>query len=199
MTSFRMVSRFAIVALGAMLAAATSALAAAPFAEGQPAPAFTYHLLDGRRLTPGELRGHPYVLWMVASWCPSCQTGSNVVASHIDFLRSHGVRIVEMKLAKDLNAPGPGLQKFQKAVGSKASSSNWYWGELTDDQTVALDPKADMDMYYLVDARSKIVAISGNPAATWETIERFARSAVKTTSEGSKVFLGGEISESFAS
>ncbi len=56
MTSFRMVSRFAIVALGAMLAAATSALAAAPFAEGQPAPAFTYHLLDGRRLTPGELR-----------------------------------------------------------------------------------------------------------------------------------------------
>jgi len=130
---------------------------------------------------------------MVASWCPSCQTGSNVIASHIDFLRSHGVRIVEMQLAKDLGAPGPGLQKFQKAVGMKATSPNWYWGELTDAQTAALDPKGDMDMYYLVDARGTIVAINGNPAATWDAIERFAATTPKTTSQTARISEGGEI------
>jgi thiol-disulfide isomerase/thioredoxin len=152
----------------------TGIFAAEPLAVGQPAPAFTYHLLDGGKLSPNTLRGHPYLLWMVASWCPSCQTGSDVVASHIDFLRSHGVRVVEMQLAKDLGRPGPGLQAFHKAVGAKANAPNWYWGVLTDAQTAALDPKGDMDLYYLVDAHGKIVAINGNPAVTWDAIERFA-------------------------
>lgn len=159
------------------LAAFAGVLAAEPPGEGQPAPAFTYNLLDGSRLSPGTLHGHPYVLWMVATWCPSCQTGSNVVASHITFLRAHGVRIVEMQLANDLGQPGPGLASFHKAVGKSASSPNWYWGELTEAQTAALDPKGDMDLYYLVDAHGKIVAVSGNPAATWDAIAHFATTA----------------------
>jgi thiol-disulfide isomerase/thioredoxin len=150
------------------------ALAAQSPAVGQPAPAFTYQLLDGRRLSQRALRGHPYILWTVASWCPSCQTGSEVVASHIDFLRAHGVRVVEMQVANDLGQPGPGLQKFQKAVGAKGDAPNWYWGVLTQAQTEALVPKGAMDVYYLVDARGKIVAVNGSPAATWDVIERFA-------------------------
>jgi hypothetical protein len=156
------------------LGAFASVLAAEPLAAGQPAPAFTYHLLDGSRLSPGTLRGHSYVLWMVATWCPSCQTGSNVVASHIAFLRAHGVRVVEMQLANDLGQPGPGLGSFHKAVGKSANSPNWYWGELSQAQTAALDPKGDMDLYYLVDGHGKIVAISGNPAVTWDAIAHFA-------------------------
>lgn len=151
-------------------------LAAAPLAVGQPAPAFTYRLLDGSRLSPSTLRGQSYMLWMVATWCPSCQTGSNVVASHITFLRAHGVRVVEMQLANDLGQPGPGLASFHKAVGKSANSPNWFWGELTEAQTAALDPKGDMDLYYLVDGHGKIIAISGNPAVTWDAIAHFATS-----------------------
>lgn len=157
--------------------ALASVFAAEPLAVGRPAPSFTYHLLDGRRLPPGMLRGHPYVLWMVATWCPSCKTGSNVIASHIAFLRAHGVRVVEMQLAGDLGRPGPGLESFQKAVGTSADSPNWYWGELTQAQTVGLDPSGDMDRYYLVNARGTIVAVSGNPALTWDAIARFASAA----------------------
>jgi thiol-disulfide isomerase/thioredoxin len=144
---------------------------------GQPAPAFTYHLLDGRELSADTLRGHPYVLWTVATWCPSCQTGSEVIGSHIGFLRSHGVRVVEMQLAGDLGRPGPGLAAFHKAVGTAANTPNWYWGVLTGSQTAALDPKGNMDVYYLVDAHGKIIATSGNPAVTWNTIAQFATSA----------------------
>ena len=156
------------------LSAFANAFAAAPPAVGQAVPAFTYHLLNGSRLSPGTLRGHPYVLWMVATWCPSCQTGSNVIASHITFLRAHGVRVFEMQLANDLGQPGPGLASFYKAVGKSARSRNWYWGELTQAQTVALDPKGDMDVYYLVDAHGKVVAVIGNPAVTWDAIAHFA-------------------------
>jgi thiol-disulfide isomerase/thioredoxin len=158
------------------------ALAAQSPAVGQPAPAFTYNLLNGHRLSQAALRGHPYVLWAVASWCPSCKVGSKVVGDHIDFLRAHGVRVVEMKLYNDLGSPGPGLQKFQQAVGAKAASANWYWGELTEKQTAALDPKGAPDIYYLVDARGKIAAIrqSVGPAASWDVIERFADSSANS-------------------
>jgi thiol-disulfide isomerase/thioredoxin len=168
-----------LIALSTMLLSGTiaGALAAAPFAVGQPAPAFTYHLLDGKRLSPNTLRGHPYMLWMVASWCPSCETGSNVLATHIAFLRAHGVRVVEMQLANDLGHPGPGLESFYRAVGHAATSPNWYWGVLTDAQTAALDPKGNMDLYYLIDAHGRIIATDGNPAVTWDEIAHFATTA----------------------
>jgi len=141
---------------------------------GGTAPAFTYRLLNGRMLAPKALKGHPYVLWMVASWCSSCQSGSALVGEHIGELRAHGVNVVEMRLANDLGAPGPGLQQFQEAVGTNATAPNWYWGELTQAQTVRLDPKGYADVYYLVDAKGKIVAIEGNPAASWDHIAVFA-------------------------
>jgi thiol-disulfide isomerase/thioredoxin len=160
-----------LAALGAFASPASAAQTLGP---GQPMPAFTYRLLDGRLLRPAELRGHPYVLWMVATWCPSCQTGSNVVGSHIALLRQRGVRVVEMELANNLGAAGPKLEEFRKAAGMAGAAPNWYWGELTQAQTLALDSKGDMDVYYLVDARGDIVGISGNPATTWDTIDKFA-------------------------
>jgi thiol-disulfide isomerase/thioredoxin len=170
-----------LITAGSTLATgAHAAFAAQPLVVGQSAPAFTYHLLNGRQLTTSELRGHPYVLWLVASWCSSCETGSKVVSDHIGFLRSRNVRVVEMRLFEDLGAPGPGLQSFEKAVGANATSANWYWGELTEAQTAALDPQGYPDLYYLVDARGTIVAINGNPAASWDVIQRFATDSPKT-------------------
>jgi len=78
-----------------------------------------------------------------------------------------------MRLANDLGAPGPGLQQFQKAVGMNAASPNWYWGELTQAQTAALDPKGLSDVYYLVDANGVIAAVDGNPAGSWDHIASF--------------------------
>lgn len=178
MVRLRSFVRFlAVIGALAIVSAPTTARAAEMLGAGQRAPAFDYTLLDGHTLSHSALRGHPYIVWMVASWCPSCQTGSGVVGEHIDFLRSHGVLVVEMQLAKDLGGSGPGLQTFQKAVGMRAASPNWYWGELSDAQTAVLDPKGYPDMYYLVDGRGTIVAVDGNPATTWDRIATFAASA----------------------
>jgi hypothetical protein len=85
-----------------------------PIAVGDEIPSFSYRLLDGHQLSQKTLRGKRYVLWMVASWCSSCQAGSGVVGDHIAYLRSRGVSVLEMRLTNDLGAPGPGLQQFQK-------------------------------------------------------------------------------------
>jgi hypothetical protein len=153
-----------------------------PLGVGDAIPSFSYRLLNGHELSPKTLRGKRYVLWMVASWCSSCQAGSSVVGDHIAYLRSRGVSVVELRLANDLGAPGPGLAQFQKAVGTNANASNWYWGELTEAQTLALDSKGYADLYYLVNADGTIAQISGNPAGTWDTIASFAAKRVASSS-----------------
>ena len=171
---------FAALTLSAIVAAIPLGALAAPqpLAVGDSIPAYSYRLLDGHQLTPAALRGKRYVLWMVASWCSSCETGSGVVADHIAYLRERGVSVVEMRLANDLGSPGPGLQQFQKAVGMRANSPNWYWGELSDKQTLALDSKGFPDIYYLINADGKIAQIDGNPAGSWNTIASFAAAAM---------------------
>ena len=154
--------------------------ASRPLAVGDKIPTFTYRLLDRHQLSPKTLRGHRYVLWMVASWCSSCQAGSGVVGDHIADLRTRGVSVVEMRLTNDLGAPGPGLQQFQKAVGMNAAAPNWYWGELSAKQTLALDSKGYPDIYYLVNADGTIAQIDGNPAGTWDTIADFAAAPMPT-------------------
>ena len=166
--------RFTLATALVVFAASTGLASGKVLSVGDRVPAFSYHQLNGKILRNGALRGHSYMLWLVASWCSSCQTGSSVVGDHIDMLRQRGVRIVELRLAGDLGAPGPGLQTFQRAVGKKAFSSNWYWGEASQAQTLALDPRGYADVYYLIDRRGKIVAIDGNPSASWDTIQRFA-------------------------
>jgi len=141
---------------------------------GDSVPSFTYRLIGGKTLTPGALRGHPYVLWLMATWCSSCQGGTAIMARHIAELRARGVRVVQLEVAEDLGYPGPPMTAFRKAAGMAAASPNWYWGEATLAQTRALDPHAYPDIYYLIDARGRIVDIDGAPAATWSKIAGFA-------------------------
>ncbi len=164
---------------GTPVSAAPPTLPGPPLAEGQPAPAFTYHLLDGRQLPPSALRGHPYLLYVVATWCGSCLISTKVIGRHVDFLRQHDVQVVEMRLFEDLGAPGIGLKKFQKVVGPNATSPIWHWGELTKTQTAALDPDGAPSIYYLVDANGTIVMTYSDPKTTWDWIERFVTTGAK--------------------
>lgn len=172
----KLIHRLLIVAMLMALAATAAAAALTTLQAGSPAPKFTYRQTNGKMLRPGALRGHPYVLWLVATWCSSCATGSSVMGDHIGMLARKGIDVVELRLWDDLGAPGPGLGAFQRVVGSKAAAHNWFWAEASKSQTLALDPKGYADLYYLVDGAGRIVAVDGNPAASWDTIQQFADS-----------------------
>lgn len=141
---------------------------------GSTAPAFSYNLINGRTLKPADLRGHPYVLWLVTTWCPSCVGGSVIMGKHIAELRAHGVRVVEVEPFGNLGGQGIPLQSLRNRVGPSATSPNWYWAQLTKTQTLALDPRGYPDIYYLIDAMGKIVTVDGSPAATWGKIAAFS-------------------------
>lgn len=159
----------ALVALGAQ---ATYA-APAPIAVGKPAPEFSYRLLSGKTLTPAQLHGHKYILWVMGTWCPSCQAGSRVVAQHVAELKRNHVALVEMEAYKNLGADGPALASVKNDIGKAADAPNWYWGILNEEQTATIDPKSAMDVFYLVDEHGKVVAQGMAPGAHWGMIESF--------------------------
>ena len=105
---------------------------------GSLAPKFAYQLSGGRSISSNELRGHPYVLWIMATWCSSCQGGTSVVAQHIGQLRTHDVRVVQLEAANDLGYPGPPLSTFRRAVGAGCGRDNQWRGDCRDGIIVAL-------------------------------------------------------------
>lgn len=141
---------------------------------GGTAPSFTYRLIDGTALSPAALRGRRYILWVMATWCPSCTTGASVVARHIAELRAHGVLVLQMEAAGNLGYPGPSLASIRDGIGSAAHASNWYWGQLTQQQSLTIDPASYPDVYYLVDEHGRVVMQDAAPAAHWSQIETFA-------------------------
>jgi thiol-disulfide isomerase/thioredoxin len=143
---------------------------------GSLAPNSSYALSDGRTISSSDLAGHPYMLWIMATWCSSCQGGTQVMAQHIAELRTRGVRVLQLEAAGDLGYAGPPISAFQAAVGAAGRSRNWLWGTATMQQMHALDPNGYPDIYYLVNADGTIAAINGAPAATWSEIEKFSDS-----------------------
>lgn len=166
---------FQVFALPALLAlVAQSALAVpAPIAVGKPAPQFTYHLLGGKVLTPVQLRGRKYILWVMGTWCPSCQAGSQIVAKHIAELQRKHIALVEMEAYDNLGGNGPTLASVKSGIGKAADAPNWYWGILNEEQTAAIDPKNAMDVFYLVDEHGRVAAQNMAPGAHWDQIESF--------------------------
>jgi len=143
-------------------------------AVGHPAPNFQYHLLDGKRLSARSLHGHRYLLWVMATWCPSCVTGAHALAAHAAQLRRTGFRIVQLEANGDLGYPGPSLASIRNGIGAVASPPNWYWGILSESQSLALDPSSAPDVFYLVDRHGRVRAQSSAPAAHWAQIAAFA-------------------------
>jgi len=164
----------ALVALLGPAAPRADGAGIAAVAVGRPIPTFTYRLLGGARLDTARLRGHRYMLWVMATWCPSCVTGAHVLARHNAQLRRSGFRIVQLEAAGDLGYPGPSLASIRSGVGLSSTAPNWYWGILTEAQSLALDPASAPDVFYLVDRHGRVRAQSSAPAAHWAQISAFA-------------------------
>lgn len=143
----------------------TSSPAAGQLTVGAPAPDGAFTTLDNRQMTVAQLRGQPTLLWFVATWCSSCQVGTQVLAQNIDQLRAHGVRVVEVMLYQDLGQPGPPIGDFAKMAGS-AAGNDWLFGTASQQLTTNYDPSAYLDIYYLLDRNGTIRYINGAPAST---------------------------------
>lgn len=135
---------------------------------GASAPPGDYTLVDGRSIkVVSSLRGRPALIWFVSTWCSSCEAGTQVMAQNIAAFSRHHVRVVELELARDLGQPGPSIASFGQSLAARAyRNPDWSWGVASSPMTTAYDPRAYLDVYYLLNARGQIVYINGSPSST---------------------------------
>lgn len=143
---------------------------------GRPAPEGTFTTVSGRQVSVADLRGRPTVLWFVTTWCPSCQTGAKAVAANLDKFKQAGVRVVTVELYKNLGQSGPSIDQFgQTLAGTAYNTADWQFGTASDAMTRSYDPKAYLDVYYLLDRGGNITYVNGSPASTMSDLLTQAR------------------------
>jgi thiol-disulfide isomerase/thioredoxin len=134
---------------------------------GTAAPNGAITTLAGKTETVAALRGRPTLLWFVTTWCSSCQAGTQAMAENVATLAADGVRVVEIENYADLGQSGPPMGTFAKALaGSAFSNPDWTFGEASSTLTHTYNPKAYLDIYYLINAKGKISYVNSSPAST---------------------------------
>ena len=134
---------------------------------GTTAPNGAITTLAGKTETVAELRGKPTLIWFVTTWCSSCQAGTQAMAQNVATLASDGVRVVEVENYADLGQSSPAMSTFaQTLAGSDFSNPDWTFGEASSTLTHTYNPKAYLDIYYLISAKGKITYVNSSPGST---------------------------------
>jgi thiol-disulfide isomerase/thioredoxin len=166
--------------LGLLIAARAGGLgtAAEVVRLGAVAPDLTFTTPDGRSHRLSEFRGRPVLLWLVATWCPSCQAGTAAVARHLPELAKAGMTVIQLRLYDNLGYPGPSMAEFiRAAAGPVRPSPAWVWGDASQAASYLYDPRGYPDIYFLIDRHGVLRAVNGAPNVTMDEILAFARRA----------------------
>lgn len=140
---------------------------------GRPAPDAVFTTFSGEERLLREFRGRKVMFWLLATWCPSCIAGAQVLAQNNDKL-SH-LTIIALKTYGNAGYPGPSIEEFAKQnAPSTLSAANWLWAEASPAATKIYNPRNFPDIYFLIDENGVLRAINSAPAATLNKIIEFA-------------------------
>lgn len=143
---------------------------------GAPAPDVTFTTIDGKGYRLAQFRGRPVMLWLFATWCPSCHAGAAAIAEDLTQMEQAGLQIIQLKLYNNLGYPGPSVQEFARAYARPGRSSPaWLWGDASEALSYTYDPKGYPDIYFLIDKAGIVREISGGPNTAIAQILSFAR------------------------
>ncbi len=139
---------------------------------GSLAPNYNFIIGNGSIINLSAYRGHPVVLWFVATWCSSCAQGNEAINQNYKFFEQHGVKIIELELYKDLGYSGPPIAGFIDSYAPNAYSNKVLVPALAGyNMTAAYDPKAYLDIYYLISKNGTVLYINGSPELTLAQLE----------------------------
>jgi thiol-disulfide isomerase/thioredoxin len=151
--------------------ATTTAAGAGLPSVGSAAPDGTFTTLSGKTETVASLRGKPTLLWLMTTWCSSCQASTHTLAQNLSRLEADGVRVVEVENFDDLGQSGPPLGEFAKVLaGSERTSRDWTFAEASPGLTHTYNPHSYLDIYYLLNAQGQVVYVNSTPASTMPQI-----------------------------
>lgn len=142
-------------------------------AVNEPIIGASFKTLDGKNKNLTEFRGKKVMLWLLATWCPSCIAGARVLAENNDKLGN--LTVIALKSYGNAGYPGPSIGEFAKLYAQKMlSSENWLWGDASRATTSTYNPRNYPDIYFLIDEEGILKDISGAPSATINKIIDFA-------------------------
>ena len=148
-------------------AGGTSTVGGAVPAAGSAAPGGSFTTVSGRTETIASLRGHKSLLWFVATWCPSCQVGTQAMAGQAARLRAAGIEVVEVEDYADLGQPGPPMAGFARQfAGAAYHDPGWTFGTASPALTRAYNPQGYLDVYFLLGSSGRVTYINSAPAST---------------------------------
>jgi thiol-disulfide isomerase/thioredoxin len=156
-----------LVAIVALVAIASSGKTSSSPSVGAVAPAGSFTTSAGGSGTIASLRGRATLVWFVATWCSSCQTGTQAMAAQIPTFAAQRVRVVELELANDLGQSGPSITAFgQQLAGAAYDNPDWTFGVASAGLTATYDPAGYLDIYYLLDSSGHVTYVNSSPGAT---------------------------------
>lgn len=165
----------ALAASSAAFAAEATDEAASLAKVGDPAPDFGFAALDGSEHRLSEFRGRPAMVWLIATWCPTCEASARVLAERADELRTTGLAVITLKLYNNLGYEGPTIGEFAaKWAPSLLDRPGWFWGEADLRTSLLYDPRGYPDIYWLVDAEGVLQRVDTAPNVTFDEILGFA-------------------------
>ena len=141
---------------------------------GSTAPEATFTIVDGEEKQLSDYRDQKVMLWIFATWCPSCQEGARALQDNTDKLQD--VEFIGVKTYGNAGYSGPSVSEFaQKYAPQLVDADNWAWGDLSEQSTGIWNPQNRPDIYFLIDKAGTIQTVSGAPAATINRITQFAQ------------------------
>ncbi len=118
---------------------------------------FPLTLLNGTTINTTTLKGHPFVLWFVTTWCSSCIESQQLLASeYYPALHSKGILIVEVENYDDLGENGPTVLQYTQKYGG-LNQPGWLIGTAPEWVTQKYNPDEYLDIFYLVNQAGQIV------------------------------------------
>jgi hypothetical protein len=136
-------------------------------AVGSVAPSGSFTTVSGRTETIASLRGHKSLLWFVATWCPSCQTGAQAMTGQAARLSAAGVEVAEVEDYTDLGQPGPPMAGFARQfAGAAYHDRGWTFGTASQALTRGYNPQGYLDVYFLLGSSGRVAYINSAPAST---------------------------------
>lgn len=141
---------------------------------GASAPQATFTTLSGETGRLADYQNTKRMLWLFATWCPSCKQGARALQNTSDQLGD--MEIIGVKTAGNAGYEGPSVREFvQSFAPSLLDADRWTWGTASQQTTETYNPQNRPDIYYLIDQDGTIQARDTAPAATIDRITQFAQ------------------------
>jgi thiol:disulfide interchange protein len=133
--------------------------------------------LKGQSIALTSYHSKKLMLYLLATWCSSCQASLKTLISNASTLQKDGLNIVTLETYQDAGYSGPSMQQFIATTTDKPLPTNFYFGQASQSLTSSYNPDNAPDIYYLINTNGVIKTINSTPSATINTILQFARSA----------------------